>query len=90
MPVIRNADAFDEPFAGTDWAPLPSGPLCGRCYAEGVELFPANCAEKPEAKSNAALGMYHCPDCGAMIVAGLPHPPMCMACVNRTHPRFDL
>ena len=23
--------------------------MCGRCYAEGVKTFPANCAEKPEA-----------------------------------------
>ena len=63
--------------------------LCGRCYDEGVELFPANCAEKPENLVGVPLGMYHCPDCGAMVLAGLPHPDLCKLCIERQHPEFD-
>lgn len=84
-----NDDGFEFPDADGDGAPLPDGPLCGRCYVDGVELFPANCDEKPEALLGAPLGMYHCPDCGAMVVTGLPHPPMCAQCIARTHPAFD-
>jgi hypothetical protein len=63
--------------------------MCGRCYAEGVDTFPTNCAEKPETLLGAPLGMYHCPDCGAMVVAGIPHPDLCQMCLDRTHPGFD-
>jgi len=63
--------------------------MCGRCYAEAVEIFPANCAEKPEALAGQPLGQYHCPDCGAMVMAGIPHPPMCRVCIDRKHPGFD-
>lgn len=28
----------------------------------------------PQQLVGAPLGMYHCPYCGAMVVAGLPHP----------------
>ncbi|MFA7100673.1 MAG: hypothetical protein WC196_02780 [Bacilli bacterium] len=31
----------------------------------------------------------HCPDCGAMVVAGSPHPDMCQKCIDRRHPAFD-
>jgi hypothetical protein len=67
---------------------VPTGPMCGRCYDE-VEVFPANCEEKPEDLKGQPIGMYHCPDCGAMVVAGLPHPPLCKRCVDRKHPGFD-
>jgi hypothetical protein len=64
--------------------------MCGRCYDDDLQLFPANCNEKPEALAGAPLGQYHCPDCGAMVVAGLPHPPMCRVCIERKHPGFDM
>lgn len=64
--------------------------MCGRCYDDDLPLSPANCAEKPEALAGAPLGQYHCPDCGAMVVAGLPHPPMCRRCIERKHPGFDM
>lgn len=64
--------------------------MCGRCYDDDLPLFTANCAEKPEALVGAPLGQYHCPDCGAMVVAGLPHPPMCRVCIERKHPGFDM
>ena len=65
----------------------PIGPLCGRCYDEGP-LEPAPCAEHPEQR-DAALGMYHCPECGAMLLGGFPHFPLCHRCATRTHPQFD-
>ena len=63
--------------------------MCGRCYAETYELFDANCEEKPEYLIGAPIGMYHCPDCGALIMAGLPHPRLCELCLDRKHPDFD-
>lgn len=69
--------------------PMPL--ICGRCYDEVSEknLFPANCNEKPEKLLNAPIGMYHCPDCGAMVLAGMPHPNMCQLCIDRKHPYLD-
>ena len=63
--------------------------MCGRCYDEVDTLFPANCAEKPELLRDQPLGMYHCPDCGAMVLAGLEHPRLCQRCIDRKHPAFD-
>lgn len=63
--------------------------FCGRCYDEVREVFPANCAEKPEELAGLPLGQYHCPDCGAMIVAGVRHPYLCKLCIGREHPGFD-
>ena len=63
--------------------------LCGRCYIETDELFEANCHHKPEELSGAPIGQYHCPDCGAMVIAGLPHPLLCKRCLDRQHPGFD-
>lgn len=62
--------------------------LCGRCYDVADELFPANCQEKPE-NMHGPIGMYHCPDCGAMVMAGMGHPMMCQRCIDRKHPAFD-
>ena len=56
--------------------------MCGRCYAENVEIFSATCDEKPEQLSGQPVGQYHCPDCGAMVVAGLPHPKLCEQCLR--------
>lgn len=67
----------------------PTGPICGRCYDETPELFPANCAEKPELLLGAPIGQYHCPGCGAMVMAGIPHPPLCKRCIDRKHRGFD-
>jgi len=63
--------------------------ICGRCYEEVDELFPPNCKEKPELLVGKSFGQYHCPDCGAMVVAGFSHPPLCRRCLNREHPVFD-
>jgi hypothetical protein len=63
--------------------------MCGRCYDEVDTIYPANCQEKPEDLIGQPLGQYHCPDCGAMVVAGIPHPDLCKACLDRVHPGFD-
>lgn len=54
--------------------------MCGRCYREAVQLVRAPCNERPEQLKGAPIGQYHCPDCGAMLLAGLPHPDVCRQC----------
>ena len=91
------ADAIDAAMAADIFgdAPQPSQeppplkPMCCRCLDESDDLFPANCSEKPELLTGAPLGMYHCPDCGAMVCAGFPHGPLCQTCHDRKHPGFD-
>lgn len=78
--ALRAASAFG------DMMPL----VCGRCYTDDLEeTFPANCAEQPETLLGVPIGQYHCPDCGAMVVAGVPHPELCKLCFDRKHPEFD-
>lgn len=33
------------------------------------------CDYDPVPLAGLPLGMFHCPDCGCMILAGVPHPP---------------
>jgi len=68
------------------------GILCGRCYEDtGSEenLFNSGCQEKPELLIDRPIGQYGCPDCGAMVLAGHPHPLVCERCKDRKHPHFD-
>ena len=56
--------------------------MCGFCYRsthcdEPLVVSPARCAEQPETRYHQAIGMYHCPDCGAMLLAGMSHPALC-------------
>jgi hypothetical protein len=69
--------------------PMEDIKMCGRCYDIVDELFPSNCNEHPEKLIGQPLGQYHCPDCGAMIIVGLPHPNLCKRCLDRKHPAFD-
>jgi hypothetical protein len=62
--------------------------LCGRCYEDVDQLYPAKC--EPTLGSDVPIGMYHCPDCGAMVLAGLPHPELCIRCVEHKHPSYDI
>jgi hypothetical protein len=77
------------PIIGADLGLDKAKIICGRCYDEVDEVFGPLCAERPEALADAPLGQYHCPDCGAMVVAGLPHPLVCRACREKKHPYFD-
>lgn len=63
--------------------------ICGRCYETVDKVYPANCKERPELLVGQSLGQYHCPDCGAMLIVGYPHPLLCKRCVERKHPAFD-
>ena len=63
--------------------------VCGRCMDDVDVVYAANCSEKPELLAGQPIGQYHCADCGAMVLAGLPHPPMCKVCIDRKHPAFD-
>ena len=64
--------------------------LCARCLDEADKLFPTNCGERPETRIGQAIGMYHCPDCGAMLLAGVPHGDICFLCIKRKHPAWDM
>jgi hypothetical protein len=33
-----------------------------------------SCRHDPLPLTNLPIGMYHCPDCGVMVIAGLAHP----------------
>lgn len=69
--------------------PVDYAMMCGRCYDVVDAIFPADCLEKPENLAGSPLGQYHCPDCGAMVLAGIPHPPLCERCLKRQHPAYD-
>jgi hypothetical protein len=67
----------------------PNVGMCARCYDENVKLFTTNCAEDPVKLLGAPIGMYHCPECGAMLLAGNPHFELCKLCNERKHPAID-
>lgn len=35
--------------------------------------YKCSCPHDPR-QTFGPIGMYHCPDCGAMVLAGVPHP----------------
>ena len=53
--------------------------ICALCFREG-KLFKPNCNERPELLIGQPIGMYHCPCCGAIVLAGCPHPYLCENC----------
>lgn len=66
----------------------PDDVICGRCYDGVKKTYPATCSDKPE-NVPGSVGMYHCRDCGAMLLAGFSHPHVCKPCLTLEHPRFD-
>lgn len=38
--------------------------------------FPLPCPEDPRRLAGAPIGMYHCPCCGEMQIAGMRHTPL--------------
>lgn len=50
--------------------------LCCCCFDEMYSSY--QCSHDPREVSNT--GMYHCPVCGAMVIAGMEHPPICERC----------
>lgn len=61
--------------------------FCARCLDECVELHPAQCREDP--RVSLARGMYHCPECGTMVLSGFEHPYLCKWCAALDHPLYD-
>ena len=47
-----------------------------RAFQLGHALAEVFCPEKPELLRGAPIGMYHCPCCGVMVLAGVGHPPI--------------
>jgi hypothetical protein len=37
-------------------------------------MIPSECGFDPMGEFGQPIGMFHCPECGEMVVAGLPHP----------------
>lgn len=62
--------------------------LCARCMDELPEDQARQCGHDPR-DVHGAVGMYHCPDCAAMVLAGLEHGPLCPTCAERRHPMYD-
>lgn len=60
----------------------PEKEICARCYREVDWLYPPKCSEDPVKLTGQPIGMYHCPECGTMVLAGLPHPFLCKKCVS--------
>ena len=56
--------------------------ICGKCYRDVNYTNPSKCEEKPELLIGQPIGQYHCPDCGAMVIAGIPHPNLCQQCLD--------
>ncbi len=48
------------------------------CYCEAVKA----CPHDPMTMMGQPIGMYHCPGCGDMQVAGFPHTKTCIDCVE--------
>jgi NMD protein affecting ribosome stability and mRNA decay len=51
---------------------------CPNCFRLTGDLVKLPC--KDPCNTPAAIGMHHCPDCGMMIMAGLPHFDVCYDC----------
>ena len=50
------------------------------------------CTHDPVKLSGQPIGMYHCPECGLMVVAGMPHPKIKRYCPRTgvKEPRIDI
>lgn len=46
--------------------------------------MPYQCPHDPRDLAGEPIGMYHCPHCGVMVIAGIPHPE-----VQRMAPRHQ-
>ena len=66
----------------TDNIPDSKHGTCGKCLKEGP-LFYAPCPNPM--RTRASVGMYHCPECSIMVVAGTKHPMLCEECINKIY-----
>lgn len=67
-----------------DPAALVYKPLCARCYSEDAPDNHVEFACSHDPTHVTGLGMYHCPECSAMVLAGHPHGPICRHCAHET------
>jgi len=42
-----------------------------------VQKKPLTCLHDPMQYLGQPIGQYHCPGCGVMLLAGMPHPEVC-------------
>jgi hypothetical protein len=65
--------------------------ICWKCMEWATRLTRSvqvgehkhECPHDPRTMAGKPIGMYHCPECGDMVLAGLPHPtesPECEQC----------
>lgn len=55
---------------------------------EGQKRLP--CPEDPVKLLGQPIGMYHCPHCGIMVIAGLPHTSPNATDEQKNHPLYPL
>jgi hypothetical protein len=48
------------------------------------------CSEDPRQLAGLPIGMYHCPDCGMMVLAALAHPSPGATQDEKDHPHYPL
>jgi NTP pyrophosphatase (non-canonical NTP hydrolase) len=76
---LLNMDQPSPPLGRREPLPLrlPSDP--GDSYYEGFESVSDDeqqeCPEDPRRLEGQPIGMYHCPSCGCMVIAGMDHGP---------------
>jgi hypothetical protein len=56
---------------------------CTKCKINDIET--PICDEKPETLLGQPIGMYHCPDCGEMVLVGYEHPYLCKKCKDQLY-----
>lgn len=74
----------DEQFEDTNpWPDMPY--FCGMCLKDVPtkdDLVESPCTHQPELLKEVPFGQYHCPECGMMVVAGMPHSTICKECAE--------
>jgi len=70
----------------------PDETLCGCCYdtVKRAALVASPCPHNPEAYAGMPIGMYHCPSCGVMVLAGSAHPTLCLECAEKLRANLSL
>ena len=71
MTCTRGCHSIDDP--DSDYHGCSCEGSCP-CHNFGPEVFPTKCKHDPRVLSGQPIGMYHCPDCGEMVLAGMKHP----------------
>ncbi len=62
--------------------------ICARCLSSVSELYESPCGYDPREAQNA-IGQFHCPACGTMVMAGMPHLRICKKCMDELKEREE-